>query len=44
MEDKSIARILLLASFIILLSGCSIKTHVITEYDGDREVRWYTNE
>jgi len=30
--------ILILAS----LFSCSHRTHVITEYDGDREIRWYT--
>ena len=33
--------LLILASLL----SCSHKTHVITEYDGDREIRWYsTNE
>ena len=27
-----------------LLSGCAKKTHVITEYDGDREIRWYSTD
>ena len=28
--------------FLMSLCGCSHKTHVITEYDGEREIRWYT--
>tara|TARA_R110000823_G_scaffold271526_1_gene390968 strand:+ start:1090 stop:1290 length:201 start_codon:yes stop_codon:yes gene_type:complete len=27
---------------LISLCGCSHKTYVITEYDGDREIRWYS--
>jgi len=29
---------------IITLSSCSNKIHVITEMDGDREIRWYTTK
>jgi len=29
---------------LLVLSSCSNKVHVITEYDGDREIRWYSNE
>ena len=29
---------------ILLFSSCSTKTHVITEMDGEREVRWYSKE
>tara|TARA_B110000914_G_C15085630_1_gene274928 strand:+ start:207 stop:350 length:144 start_codon:yes stop_codon:yes gene_type:complete len=29
---------------VLLLSSCSTKTHVIDEMDGDREVRWYSQE
>ena len=28
--------------FLMSLCGCSHKTHVITEWDGDREIRWYS--
>ena len=28
--------------FLMSLYGCSHKTHVITEWDGDREIRWYS--
>jgi len=27
-----------------LLNGCTKKAHVITEYDGDREIRWYSSK
>ena len=27
---------------LMSLCGCSYRTHVITEYDGEREIRWYT--
>ena len=29
---------------MISLISCSKKTHVITEYDGDREIRWYSKK
>ena len=29
---------------VLFLSSCSTKTHVINEMDGDREVRWYSQE
>jgi len=29
---------------ILLCTSCSKRTHVITEWDGDREIRWYSNE
>ena len=33
---------MLILVFIVLLTSCSHRTHVITEYDGDREIRWYS--
>ena len=27
-----------------IFNGCATKTHVITEMDGDREIRWYSTE
>ena len=35
---------LILFLTILFLSSCSTKTHVITEMDGDREVRWYSED
>jgi hypothetical protein len=32
----------ILLILVMLLSSCSHKTHVITEGDGDREIRWYS--
>ena len=29
---------------ILALSSCQTKTHVITEWDGEREIRWHTTE
>tara|TARA_R100001594_G_scaffold1680_1_gene7211 strand:- start:686 stop:808 length:123 start_codon:yes stop_codon:yes gene_type:complete len=29
---------------LISLSSCSNKVHVITEWDGDREIRWYSTK
>ena len=34
--------ILIILLSLISLCGCSHKTYVITEYDGDREIRWYS--
>ena len=28
---------------ILISTSCSKKTAVITEWDGDREIRWYSN-
>lgn len=33
--------ILIIISFLF---SCSNKVHVITEYDGDREIRWYSKK
>lgn len=44
------ARILRLTVFIFIavmcltFYGCKTKNHVITEWDGDREIRWYSAE
>jgi hypothetical protein len=27
---------------LVSLFSCSHRIHVITEYDGDREIKWYT--
>ena len=29
---------------ILVLSSCKTKNHVITEWDGDREIRWYSTD
>ena len=39
--NKGITIIILV---LLVLSSCQTKTHVITEWDGDREIRWYTTE
>jgi len=37
--------IMIILGVAIMFNGCATKTHVITEWDGDREIRWYsTNE
>ena len=36
--------IILLLIVAFLISSCVTKTHVITEYDGDRKINWYTTE
>ena len=28
----------------LVLSSCQTKTYVIPEWDGEREIRWYTTE
>ena len=35
--------VMMLLSVILALTSCSHRTHVITEYDGDREIKWYSN-
>ena len=37
-------KIVILIILIITLPSCSNKVHVITEYDGDREIRWYSTK
>lgn len=34
----------LLIFLICLICGCSKKIHIITEYDGDRVIHWYTKD
>lgn len=36
--------VIIVCTIGIVFSGCSNKTHVITEWDGDREIRWYTTD
>jgi|21_taG_2_1085346.scaffolds.fasta_scaffold00189_9 hypothetical protein len=45
-KNLKINLLLILALILVLLgtSCCATKHHVITEYDGDREIRWYTTE
>jgi len=37
----SIIGMIILLTLVSLFS-CSHRIHVITEYDGDREIKWYT--
>ena len=37
-------KIITLIIFLLLISSCQTKTHVITEWDGDREIRWHTTD
>lgn len=39
-----INKILIVVILITTLCSCSNKVHVITEWDGDREIRWYSNK
>ena len=32
----------LLIILIVLLASCTTKSYVITEYDGERVIRWYS--
>jgi len=36
--------LLLFLIIVVLTQGCVTKTHVITEMDGDREIRWYSTK
>ena len=42
----SIMGIIILLILMTLLGGCTTtkKTHVITEWDGDRQINWYTTD
>jgi len=35
---------ILLLTLLMLLTSCSTKTHVITEWDGNRQINWYTTD
>ena len=35
---------IIILTLLMLLTSCSTKTHVITEWDGDRQINWYTTE
>jgi len=35
---------ILIIIILISLSACSKKTHVITEWDGDRQIDWYSTD
>ena len=35
---------IIILTLLIKLTSCSTKTHVITEWDGDRQINWYTTD
>ena len=35
---------ILFLTLLMLLTSCSTKTHVITEWDGNRQINWYTTD
>ena len=37
-------KIIKIAILLIVISSCSNRVHVITEWDGDREIRWYSTK
>jgi len=37
-------KIVKIAIVLLIISSCSNKVHVITEWDGDREIRWYSTK
>tara|TARA_B110000285_G_scaffold371_1_gene427 strand:- start:407 stop:574 length:168 start_codon:yes stop_codon:yes gene_type:complete len=36
--------VMMLLSVILALTSCSHRTHIITEYDGDRKIEWYSTK
>jgi uncharacterized integral membrane protein len=42
-KSKGILVMLIISIILMILAACNTRQYVITEYDGDREIRWYSD-